>query len=170
MYQKATLRSPLWNAVSAVVLAAMAGGCVAVAMEGSVPGAIRVPMVALALTLLVGVGRVLTLGVLATPDALVLRELFRTYRVPWGAVRGVGLNLYSYRSVPTAMPELRYVDAQGCGRTIRVAALGARRTAAAQRNVDELKELISANRLSAPSWREAATMRDIDDDEQAERL
>jgi hypothetical protein len=44
----------------------------------------------------------------------------------------------------------RYVDADGHRRTIRVTALGARRTAAAQRNVDDLKELIRTHGLSAP--------------------
>lgn len=152
MERRATLRSPLWNAVAAVVLAALAGGCVVMAMTGSVPGLIRVLMVALALTLLVGAGRALTLGVLATPEALVVRELFRTWRMPWSAVRGVRLVRYYPQtfgapSVSTPMPELSYVDPHGCRRTIRVTALGARRTTAAQRNVDELKELIRAHGL-----------------------
>jgi hypothetical protein len=156
MDRRATLRSPLWNAVSSVMLAAMAGGCAALAMVGSVPGLIRVLMVALALSLLVGAGRVLTVGVLATPDTLVVRELFRTRRIPWGAVRGVHLvrsspQTFGAPSVSTPMPELRYVDAHGRRRTIRVAALGARRTAAAQQNVDNLKELIRTHGLSAPN-------------------
>jgi hypothetical protein len=155
MDRRATLRSPLWNTVSAVMVTVMAGGCVALAMVGSVPGLIRVLMVALALSLLVGAGRVLTVGVLATPDTLVVRELFRTRRVPWDAVRSVRLVSYYPQtfgapSLSTPMPELRYVDAHGRRRTIRVAALGARRTAAAQRNVDKLRELIRTHGLSAP--------------------
>jgi len=152
---RATLRSPLWNTVAAVMLVAGAGGCVAVAM-GAVPGSIRVLLVALALTLLVGAGRALTLGVFATPDGLVVRELFRTLRLPWSAVRGVRLTrsrpqTFGAPSVSTPMPELGYVDARGCRRTVRVTSLGARRTAAAQHNVDELRELIRTHgRLSAP--------------------
>jgi hypothetical protein len=137
------------------MLAAMAGGCVGVAMVGSVPGLIRVLMVVLALSLLVGVGRVLTVGVIATSGGLVVRELFRTMRIPWSAVRGVRLVRYNPQtfgapSVSTPMPELRYVDAHGRRRAIRVTALGARRTASAQRNVDELRELIRTHGLSAP--------------------
>jgi len=165
MDRRATLRSPLWNAVAAFVLGAGAGGCVAVAM-GSVPGLIRALMVALALILLAGAGRALTLGVLATSDALVVRELFRTLRVPWGSVRGVRLihrhpETFGAPSVSTRMPELRYVDAYGRRRAIRVTALGARRTTAAQRNVDELKELIRTHGRSTPgNW--AAPVADAD--------
>jgi hypothetical protein len=152
MDRRATLRSPMWNAIAAVVLAAFASGCVALAL-GSVPGLIRVVMVALALALLVGAGRALTLGVRATPDALVVRELFRTLTLPWGAVRGVRLvshrpQTFGAPAMSTPMPELHYVDGNGRKRRILVSALGARRTAAAQRNADALKELVRSRGVS----------------------
>ena len=154
MDRRATLRSPLWNAVAAVVLAAVAAGCAGVATD-AVPGPTRILVIALVVILLVGAGRALTLGARATPDALVVRELFRTLKVPWGAVRGVRLIRYrpvtfGAPSVSTPMPELHYVDGDGRRRTIRLTALGARRTAVAQRNVDELKQLIRTHGLIAP--------------------
>jgi hypothetical protein len=93
--------------------------------------------------------------VLATSDALVVRELFRTRKIPWGAVRSVRLTRHRPEtsgapSVFTPMPELHYVDAYGRRRTVLVSSLGARRMAAAQRNVDGLKGLIRTHGRSAP--------------------
>jgi Bacterial PH domain len=140
------LRSWLWNVVSAGVLPLLAGGCVAFDL-GSPPVAVRALAGGVALALVACAGRVLTVGVRATPDGLVVRELFSTKTLPWAAIRGAKLvthrpQTFGSPSVSTSMPELRYVDVYGNRRRVRITALGARRIAAARRNVDALNELI----------------------------
>ena len=144
--QPKMVRSWLWNIVSASLFLLLASGCVACAL-GSPEIVVRALAGGVALALVACAGRVLMVGVRATPDALIVRELFSTRTLPWSAIRGAKLvthrpQTFGSPSVSTSMPELRYVDVDGRRGRIRVTALGARRIAAARRNVDALNELI----------------------------
>ncbi len=140
------LRSWLWNVTAAVVLAFLAAGCVVLTIRASAPEAVQFLLGAIAVVLAAGAARVSTVGVRATPDALIVRELFRTRKLPWSAVKRARLVTYDpptfgAPSVSTAMPELHYV-LDGRRRRVRVTSLGARRVVVAERNVEELNEFI----------------------------
>ncbi len=145
--ERRVLRSRLWNMVAAGLLLMLAAGCVAFAVGGARPIGVEAVAGAAAVVLLAGAVRVLTVGVRATPDALIVRELFRTKRLPWSAVRRALLVMHRPKtfgspSVSTPMPELQYVGADGRWNSILVTSLGARRVAVAERNVEALNELI----------------------------
>jgi hypothetical protein len=145
------LRSWTWNTVSAGFFAVLAAICFAPAIADSTPIEGKIILGQLSLVAVIGAGRAMTLGVRATPDALVIREILFTKRLPWSAVRGARLVLRSTnvpQGPPLPMPQINYVDAQAKQRKVTISALGAWSQAEARYNVKALNDLIRTYRPS----------------------
>lgn len=142
--ERRVLRSRGWNAVAAVVLLVVAAVCAGVGIAGDV----LVGTAIVALVFVVGAVRVWTVGVIVTPDGLVVRELFYTKRLPWAVLRRARVVPRLSRGGTVYNPTIDYVvPARGEEededvRSLTVTALGAHRKRVAQRWVDELDELM----------------------------
>lgn len=144
--QPQVLRSWLWNLVGAEVFLVLAGVCAAVAVSAG-PSTSVIGAVVVASVLVGAACRVLTLGVHATPKALVVREFLHTTTLRWKVVRTAELverrpASPGRRASSTPLPKLNFVDADGRPNSMFLAALGARRSATARRNVQALNDLI----------------------------
>jgi hypothetical protein len=151
------LRSRGWNAVAAAVLLAAAAFCGVIGAATGSPVATVGCLAVSTLPLVVGAVRVWTVGVLVTPDGLVVRELLHTTKLPWAVLRGARVVTgRTVRGPVLSNPVLEYAvparhppedgDDDAGTRSVTVTALGAYRRATAQRWVDELNDLIQRHR------------------------
>jgi hypothetical protein len=156
--EQRVMRSWMWNTIGAAVLLGSAAVCgvVFVSLDGT-QGTAGASLLVLAgaVVLVLGTIRVLTMGVIVTEDGLVVRELFRTRRLPWDQLRrtdvvlsdGVRLGLYGPTVKVVHNPRIFYRDSTGEPlRTVTVTSLGAYRREVAQSRADDINELIRRHR------------------------
>jgi hypothetical protein len=119
----------------------MGGAAALVVAVGLCAGSwVLVPAGLLALVLLAWAVRGGLVGVACTPRELVIRELTRTYRVPWGDVLDVGVR--ADKRFQITAPELRLYADEERGRSGRLTAmsLASKRPEVVRRHVDTLAE------------------------------
>ncbi len=150
------LRSWLWNGVAAAAVCVPAAGFVVAGMLSvRTPGGETGLAIVLVLVAALAI-RLLRLGVYATPEGLVVRELLRTHRLSWESLRCAAVEdnrgRYSARG-PVLYNPCPYYERDARVRLVTVTALGAYREAIAQRRVDDLNVLIHAQtgRMTTPS-------------------